>query len=331
MDKLYQLIILLLICFNAFAEEAWTTVEPSYRTITIIGYSRARHQMVLSSEVDGKVKKVFVDVGDTVSKNRKTVCLDDTFVKIDINSAKNEMAQHQVDINYYKKQVERYKDLVGKKSVAISQLDDFQRQLGNSERMKQSKFLEKKRLQEKQARHCIKSPSGWMVIERNVEAGQWIDIGSQVLTVGDYSKLLVPLALSVNELKVLKSDPDNIKVWLSEYKKDIPATIERISPAFDEKSRKILVDLQLERELPIHQGGLKVELKLKIPDPEGTFLISEKALDKRFEEVWVNPKGGEPLRVELLGHVDDGKVRITSPLIKNGNQFKIITTVNREN
>ncbi len=322
--KTISTVILILISLSAFAEKNWITVQPSYRQVTVTGFSRARHNMVLSTEVAGKVEQVFADVGDIIPEHGKVSCLDETFVKIDIDSAKNEIAQHQIDIRYFKKQVGRYQELVGKKSAAISQLDDLKRQLGNAQRMAQLKRLQKQNMQEKQKRHCIKSPAGWRVVERYVEPGQWLDIGNQVVKVGNYSKLLVPLALSVNELRALEKNQDNLTVWLSEYNQQVSASIERVSPAFDEKSRKVQVDLLLQNNLPIYRGGLRVEVRLNLPDPSGTFLIPAKALDKRFEEVWLKRKNGQSLRVELLGYADNDQVRITSPEIKIGDQFKII-------
>jgi RND family efflux transporter MFP subunit len=321
--KIFTAAILILLSLSAYAENIWTTVQPSYRQVTLTGFSRARHNMVLSTEVAGKVKRVFADVGDKIPEHGKVTCLDETFVKIDIDSAESEISQYQIDMRYFKKQVERYQELVGKKSAAVSQLDDFERQLGNAQRQAQLKKLQKQSLQEKQKRHCIKSPPGWRVIERYVEPGQWLDVGNEVAKVGYYSKLLVPLALSVNELQALKRKKSKLTVWLSEYAQRVPATIERISPAFDEESRKVRVDLLLERDLPAFRGGLRVEVRLNLPDPSGTFLIPEKALDKRFEEVWLKRKDGQSLRVELLGYADNSQVRITSPDIKIGDQFKI--------
>ena len=322
--KILIAVLSILVSWSVYAENTWTTVLPSHRQVTVTGFSRARHSMILSTEVAGKVDRVFADVGDIIPEHGKVTCLDETFIKIDIDSAKNEIAQYQIDIHYFKKQVERYQKLVGKKSAAISQLDDFERQLGNAQRQAQLKKLKKYNLQEKQKRHCIKSPAGWRVIERNVESGQWLDIGTQVAKVGDYSTLLVPLALSVNELQALKKKQNNLTVLLSEYNQELPASIERISPAFDEKSRKIQVDLLLDKKLPVHRGGLRVEVKLDLPDPSGTFLISANALDKRFEEVWLERKNGQPLRVELLGNSENGQVRISSPEINTGDQFKIM-------
>ncbi|MEE9354426.1 MAG: efflux RND transporter periplasmic adaptor subunit [Methylococcaceae bacterium] len=323
----YKIVLLFYPCFLSFtanAENTWVTVKPSYRQVTITGFSRARHSMILSTEVDGKVEQVFADVGDAVPDHGNVACLDKTFVKNDINSVKNEVAQHQNDVRYYSKQVERYQALVGKQSAAISQLDEFQRQLGNSRRMAQIKRLERQRFEEKQIRHCIKSPVGWRVVERYVEPGQWLDVGVEVAKVADYSKLLVPLALSVREMTALQKNQDELKVKLSEYAQQVTATIERISPAFDDETRKIQVDLLLQENLPIYRGGLRVEVKLDLPDPAGTFLISEKALDKRYEEVWAERKGGESLRVDWLGNAIKGQVRIASPEITAGDQFKIL-------
>lgn len=280
--------------------------------------------MVLSTEVAGKVEHVFVDIGDTVSKDGKISCLDTTFSKIDIRSTQNEIELAKVDIAYYKKQVLRYSELERKNNVSVNQLDDMQRQLATAKHIEKSKKLLKQHQQEKLQRHCIKSPIGWLVEERYVDPGQWLDIGKPVVKVGNYSKLLVPFALSVDELNALQAIQKNLTVWLPEYQQYVPATIERISPAFDEKSRKIQVDLLLEKNLPIYRGGLRVSLKLKIPDPDDIFLISSKALDSRFEENWITSKEGQSHRVELLGRLDNQTVRIKSPKSKAGDLFKII-------
>jgi len=315
---------LIFFSITSVAEDTWVSVQPSYREVSFIGFSRARHDMVLSTEVAGKVKSIYVDVGDTIPKSGRVSCLDNTFTKLDINSTTNDIKQAQIDITYYKKQVKRYQDLVKKKSVSVSQLDDMQRELSTAENMAQSKQILIDRQQETLERHCIKAPWGWSVDERYVEEGQWIDIGNQVVKVGNYTSLLVPFALSVNELNALKKNKKDLSVWLPDYKQKIPAKIERISPAFDETSRKIKVDLLLKKNLPVQRGGLRVELKLKIPDSSGVFLIPLKTLDKKFEEVWVERKKGGSLRVELLGNANNEQVRINSAELKAGDQLKIL-------
>ncbi len=309
---------------TVYAEKIWTTATPAYRKTTITGFSRARHSMVLSTEIAEKISHVFVDIGDIIPNNGNIACLDDTFVKIDIRLMANEIAQHQVDIDYFQKQVHRYKKLVETNSAAISKLDDFEREFAISKHLVQIKKLKKRRLQEKQKRHCIKAPQGWKIIERLVEPGQWLNAGDPVAKVGDFRSLLVPLALSVSEMKALEHQQHELTVKLPEYNLIVPSKIERVSPSFDEKSRKIQVDLILEKKLPVHRGGLRVEATLELPEPAGTFLISADALDKKFEEVWLERKDGSRISVDLLGYTDKGLARIFSYEIKTGDQFKIL-------
>lgn len=306
------------------AEDQWSTAEPSHKLVTITGFSRARHTMELSTEVTGKMQQIYADVGDVLPEPGNIACLDKTFINIDIAAAKNDMAQHQVDKLFYKKQVDRYLALVDKNSAAVSQLDDFQRQLGNSKRFERSKKIQLQRLQEKRLRHCIAAPIGWSVIKRYVEPGQWLDIGNKIAKVGDYTRLLVPLALSLHELNTLRDLQDDITVMLPEYNQAVPAVIERISPAFDERSRKIQVDLLIREQLPTYRGGMRVELKLKIPDRGPVFLVAEQTLDKRFEEIWLHRQDGKSLSVKLLSHEKNGKARVLSEQIKAGDRFKIL-------
>ena len=317
----------LILCITSlpiYAEEEWVTIQASVRQVTISGFTRARSSMQISNEVAGKIEQVFADVGDAITDEGNFACLDDTFVRIDIESAQNDMAQHAIDIDFFKKQVSRHQKLVATNSAAISVLDELKRELGNSQRGLQRERLRKQRLQELLQRHCLYAPAGWRVMERYVEPGQWIDVGTQVARVGDYSQLLVPLALSTQELIALKAIEDDLKVYLSELDQKIPATIELVSPAFDEQSHKTRVDLQLDKGLPVHRGGLRVELSLDLPDKLDAFLIPKQALDERFEEIWLQRKDGKELRVTLLSYPGNGFARITSPEIKTGDQFKVL-------
>ena len=84
------------------------------------------------------------------------------------------------------------------------------------------------------------------------------------------------------------------------------------------------MDLQLDKGLPVHRGGLRVELSLGLPDKFDAFLISKQALDERFEEVWLQRKDGKDIRVTVLEYQSNGFVRISSPEIKTGEHFKVL-------
>lgn len=317
-------IMFLSLSFNLYAETAYVTAQASYREVIITGFTRARSTMKLASEVSGKIKEVFADIGETLPEKGKFACLDDTFIEIDIELARNDEAQRAVEVQFFNKQVSRHRKLVSKKSASVSELDDLKRQLKNAQKQLISAKLKRQRLEENRLRHCIDAPFGWRVIERDIEPGQWINAGETIGLIGDYYRLLIPLTLSAAELTVLKNMPAEIELLLIDYNLPIVAKIERISPAFDEHSRKIRVDLVVEGDLPDYRGGMRVELTVKLPDEFGAFDVPRKALRMRYEEVMLQRKDGEFISVALLGYQKNGMAKVSSENIKAGDMFKII-------
>ena len=84
--------------------------------------------------------------------------------------------------------------------------------------------------------------------------------------------MLIPFALTQVEYQALLHDADHLELRLVEPDIRVPARIERVSPAFDEQSRKIKLDLQIDDCGDSHRGGLRAELKLRLPLPSGVVI-----------------------------------------------------------
>lgn len=63
-----------------------------------------------------------------------------------------------------------------------------------------------------------------------------------------------------------------IQVRLVDEGIDVEAEPVHINPDFDEATRKISVDLALDKGVPNKRGGLRVRLVLRLPDPSGAVL-----------------------------------------------------------
>jgi len=298
-------------------------VQPALQPTTLTGFTRARHSLPIASEISGKVTHIYADIGQAIPENGIFSCLDKTFIKLDIASTENSIAQHSVDLKYLSKQVARHKKLVKTNSAAISLLDDLMRQKDNAYRAIQQEKINKQKQLETKSRHCIKAPKNWKLTQRNIEVGQWITAESAIAQADDYSQLLIPLTLTTQELRSLEKKQNKLTIYLPEYQQELAASIERISPAFDEKSHKIRVDLLITDTEKYNRGGIRVELKLELPDKLNTFYIPVKALDERFEEVWLTRKNGQKIRVMLLDYIGDDRAKISSSMIKMSDQFKL--------
>ena len=308
----------------AHAKQEIVTAQAAVQPVTLTGFTRPRTVIDLSAEEAGKVMRVLADIGDRIAENGTFACLDQTFIDLEIQSNRAELARIKIEIDFFSKQVSRYRTLVGRNSVAQMQLDEMERSLAGFQRQFEALKIEERRLQERKRRFCIAAPPGWLVIERTIEEGEWLDAGQQVGRVGDFSSLLIPYALSLPEYQALRATKP-LTVRLPELGKTVAASLERVSPDFDEQSHKIKLDLEIGgRGL---RGGLRAELMLKIPDPSGAVLIAAEALEERYEQYWLHTPEGKEIRVVYLGDyeaggADDARlVRVVSPEVHPGDRF----------
>lgn len=324
------LIIILCGCLplsNLYALESLVEARMSVQRGVQSGFTRAHSRLVLSAEQAGRVIKVNGDVGDTIKKGGAFACLDDTYLDLELRANRTEQKALKVDSAYYRKEVARYSKLVKKNSSSESQLDSAQRNLDKTETQLKSLSVAADILMERKQRLCITVPDSWRVIKRFVEPGQWVNAGEAVVEVGDYSRLVVPFAVSMTEFQaLLAQQKTGIKVILPELQIEIPARLIRVSPAFDEQSRKIHFELEISKGLPTYRGGLRVELALNIPSRSGAVLVPEGALQQRYEQYWLTQPDGTEISVVYLGRSngpDKGWVRVASPEIKPGDQFQV--------
>jgi multidrug efflux pump subunit AcrA (membrane-fusion protein) len=164
------------------------------------------------------------------------------------------------------------------------------------------------------------------VIERHVEPGQWLNIGTPVVTLGDYSRLIVPFALNNAEFTVLERQAGDLKLRLPDRGGEVTAQIEHVSPAFDPVSRKIQVELAIEQPMQQPRGGIRAELRLELPASSGAVLLPRAALSERYEQHWLTRVDGEQLKVVYLGSasgIEGDWVRVVSPEVKPGDRFRL--------
>jgi RND family efflux transporter MFP subunit len=335
-----QMVLCSLVVFFLFPVDLWAgegdskpwgqgdvfAARPAMRQVTLTGYTRARHTMDIVSEEEGPCFKVTADVGDTIGKDGVFCVLDTTFVDIAID--KNRINQKRVEnrIAYEIKEVRRFEELVGRDSAAQSTLDAHQNRLDQSRFELEALKNEEENLKERQVRHTSNVPSGWTITERTAEPGQWISAGAHLGKAGDFRTLLVPFSLSPEEYSALQRLKGTARLHFPDEGENgvsLEASVERISPAFDPETRKISVDLSVQKGLSHMRGGLRAVLTLEVPDDSGAVLVPTSALSERYEALWLTREKGEQVRVVLLDHGPENTSRVRSEEVQPGDRFKV--------
>ena len=295
--------------------------QSAARRSSLTGFTRARNSMTLVSEESGRVAKVLADVGDALGKSGLFAELDTTFIQLDLVANRTDQERLKSDLDYNKKEMDRYQTLVQNRTAAQSTLDSNIRAHQSALQQLRAKQVKERVLMERMKRFSLTGPSGWKVVTRYVEPGEWITKGEKVAELGRYDVLLVPFALASEEYRALKTMGDTVQLQLTDLGVTIPAKVARVSPGFDAQSRKINVDLEITKGDFEFRGGIRTELTIDLPDPGGAVIVPKSALVKAYEEYFLMTPSGERVRVVLLGSGDDDTRRVSGSDIRPGDVF----------
>ena len=297
-------------------------VKAAYKETVFSGFTRARAEVTLVSEVAGRAERVYLDVGQTLGEDGHFAQLDSTFLTLDLEQNRNQQAQLQNRLAYLSLEVDRFKNLVEKQTIAQSTFDEMVNRLDQARLELAVLKTGEKILEERLKRFTLKGTAGWRVITRNIEPGQWVNTGSMVARLGDYRSLYAPFALDARTCAVLQQT-ENLTLSLPEFNTTVPARIARISPDYDPQTRKIAVDLEISGGLPEMRGGLRVTLGLNLQNGTPELLVPDGALVQRYDDWWVTLEDGESLRVRVLGQGPEGMKRIAAGQLKAGDRIVV--------
>jgi multidrug resistance efflux pump len=299
----------------AWAQDA-VRVQAARKQVTLSGYTRGRALQTLACEVAGKVLTVNYDVGQTMGQ-KPFLEIDPTFVDFQIEQAQWTLEKFQVArargasrLVYLQKEFQRV-DTLHQGSVApLSKLEGAAEELDQARLAVQSTELEiktlktqLKELKERRHRHAVAAPAGWVIVQRRVEPGEIIAAGTLLAQVADFTQLVVPLFVSGEELAAIQ------RVKALEVKvegRPTRARLNWVNPEFDERTRKLAIELALEGFSGDARGGLLTELTIDLT-AQGR-MLPRAAVSNRYDNPYVVLKGGRTIPVVILGEYGDDLV-----------------------
>lgn len=330
-SKLFAVVLVLLFLpLPLHAAPQTCTALPSRTMVRLTGFTRARASMDIVSEVSGRCLEVFADVGQPVPPDGVFARIDPTFIRLKLEANQVARKQARLQLRYDEREVRRARKLLSDRAASQARLDQLELQRDRSRLKLEQLATEQRRLEETLARHAVPAPTGWLIMQRSLEPGQWVTAGAPLARCGDYTALIIPLAVTARELAQIQAE-GRVELFFPDQELRGGATLYRVSPRFDPRSRKTRVELLLDQEtlarLPGHRGGLRVEVHLTMADPMHALRVPAAAVVERYEEDWLTRKDGQQVRVIVLGPAmapegDDRQwLRIISPDVRSGDLF----------
>ncbi|TKB23258.1 efflux RND transporter periplasmic adaptor subunit [Desulfopila sp. IMCC35006] len=321
----------LVFLFFSFCSPVWATematLRPYARQISFTGFTRPIQELTIAAEVSGTYTAVSVDVGDVVGTGGVVAEIDATFVRLALQKNKIARQQAELELVLAKKNLARFQNLIDKKSTAQATYDETVLRAEILDLTLENLKNEQENLTEQLQRHTLRAPVGWSVIKRHAEPGEYVRQGEPILKLGNFQSVCIPFLFTYEELALVRGMA-RLHVFLPDLHRKVEAEIYRVSPDFDEKSRKIGVDLRIRpKEMaanPGLRGGVRAQLTLEGNREKNSFLIEATALVSRYDAHWLVAPDGAQRKVLFLGMTLDGKEAIVnSSECRPGDQFML--------
>lgn len=142
----------------------------------------------LSSELQGKINEIFVEVGSLVKKGQSLIQLDNSLLKLQLKTVEVQIEGLEVD-------VKRYKILAKEDAIQGIQLEKAELGL-------KSALLQKATLSEQISKTTIKAPFEGVITAKMSEEGAFAAPGVPLLQLTDISNLKFTVNVSENDLKL---------------------------------------------------------------------------------------------------------------------------------
>ncbi|RKY87177.1 hypothetical protein DRQ09_04870 [candidate division KSB1 bacterium] len=274
-------------------------------------------ETMVSSEVNGKVKKVLVEVGDFVKAGQTLVEIDDELFRLSVEQANAQLMNTTANYNKAKKDRERFEKLRKDNSVTEHDLENAILQ----EKIARAGYLNAlavKKSAERQLKNTkIKSPINGKIAEKKIDIGYIVSPGTPVVKVIDISKVKVVLGVSEKEVvKIIKGQP--VTLTSDAYPVvQYSGKVFSVSPQANLDTRTFPVEIVApNNKINELKPGMVVRIKIKTGKLKNVIMITRDAIIEKEGDkiVFVVDKGIAKLRKLETGLTIGNRVQVKKGL-----------------
>jgi len=293
----------------------------------------AQSDVSVTAKTNGEIVKMNFDLGKFVNKGDTLAIIEHDIQKASLENAQIVLEKAELNYELQTKMFNRNKELFDQKAVSQENYEVSENTLKNAElALNQAKAsLETSKVN--YANCFMKAPFSGVVVNRPVQLGQYVNIGSPIARVVDTKNLQAIVGLTyVDLLNYKKYRRKDVEVILSDGVV-IPGKIKGVAEAPDKStglySMKIIFQSKKDKETKkrIVFPGMQLKVALFGKAYQKAFKLSRNSMRLQKDEyfIYVEEKGRSVKR-EINVLADISKMRIASFKDGAGKQFKLIVT-----
>lgn len=274
-------------------------------SLKLIGYLDAFTEVDIAAEASGVITSLNVNLGDVKSKGAVLATIDDKLKQLAVRKAK-------VDLDKLQKTLERYKNLFKGGTLTEQQLDDAQTMYDNA-------VLQLEQAEKQLADATIKAPITGIVSRKLFEKGEFVNMGSPMLTMVDISRFKIKL--NVSESNVYKLKTGDLALITTDVYPGVKmeGKVSYISPKGDDTHNyAVEIEMANSKEYPLKSGTF-ANVQIELPVIAEALYIPRQALlgSVNDAKIYVAENGKATLRSITVREGNDQFLQVISGLTEN--------------
>ncbi|MHB1117544.1 efflux RND transporter periplasmic adaptor subunit [Sideroxydans sp.] len=286
----------------ALAPVQYREVEQTY---SVDGVVEATRQSTVSAQISGRVKAIFFDVGDRVSKGQILLKIDEREAEQALAGSRAQLSQAQAALQNARLNYERSQELFKQKFISQAALDKAKSDYEMAKAQAEASAAGAQQSALAQSYTSVIAPYAGVVSARMVEMGEMVTVGKPLMTGFDPSQLRVIANVSQDRLKDIGTRPE-VTVEVPALQRWVKAASVTVQPSADLRTHSTQVRI----DLPSNQSNLYPGMFVRthfVVGKENKLLIPASAVVRRSEvvAVYVVDEQGTPrLRQVRLGEAN---------------------------
>ncbi|WP_299944759.1 efflux RND transporter periplasmic adaptor subunit [uncultured Microbulbifer sp.] len=269
----------------------------------------SRRDVRISSELDGVLEFV-AEPGSLVKKGERLAQLDATHWRLQLRNSESRIAQLQARLTYMDAQLQRLSKLAETNSTSRAALEEQQ---AEREAMAQDLLaaqIERDRRAYERSKTTIDAPFDALVVSRELQAGEYVRTGSELLRALDMSQLEVeadiPLAalplINAGDTIAVRSDVVSRSEGERARARLFTGQVRQFVPVASDHSRRAKLMVQLPQSAPQQWDwivGMPVQVAVPLSEARAILAVPRDALVLRNGDTFVY-RVGEGDKAERL-------------------------------
>lgn len=292
--------------------------EPVQKMVGTVYFSRVSK---VAAEVSGLVSSVSVEDGDRVRQGATLVSLQTDILETAITKNLNAYEQAVLDMEQGRRDLQRLESLYAEKLIAETTYDAQVTRTGGLEKQVASLQAERDRLQLEKKKMKIRAPFSGLVLKREVEKGEWAQVGGTVAVVADDRQVDIIVDVPARIVGFLKKGRE-IQVVVGN--RTMNGRYVAMVPKGDVATRTFSIKIRMKNEAGLIEG---MEAYVSLPSGPliDGLLVPRDAVIKQYGQqvLFLADEGKAKMVPVQVGGYQDMQVAVSGPGLAAGQQVVV--------